>query len=291
MVLLAEIGEPAITGKARTAAEAGKPIVRVAAAWVLHSIGVEPERQIERLCGFLRSTDKTEKRFAAEALGELKAAQAVDALIELLRSDDDDLRCAAAEALGTIRDARAVVPLIAALDDEDEYVRQEALLALGSIGDPRAVEHVAAHLWDPPEDYDPVQTYAARALAMLKDARSIEPLRKAQQADECTRVWATAALLWLDFRPEEQMKKLADWLHQEDEGREVPWALACIRDRRAAGILIDALCYCSEWERIKLADALAELTGQHFGCRILKWREWWQQNGEVFLKGEQDNGN
>lgn len=46
----------------------------------------------------------------------------------------------AAEALGQIGDARAVEPLAQALKDEDEDVRKEAVRALRKIGDTRAVE-------------------------------------------------------------------------------------------------------------------------------------------------------
>lgn len=49
------------------------------------------------------------------------------------------LRAAAAAALGKIRDARAVNALIALLDDEDDVVRHSAAEALGEIGDKRAI--------------------------------------------------------------------------------------------------------------------------------------------------------
>ncbi len=44
--------------------------------------------------------------------------------------------CHAAEALGKIGDARAVEPLIAALKDSDEDVRQAAAEARGRLGAP-----------------------------------------------------------------------------------------------------------------------------------------------------------
>ena len=60
---------------------------------------------------------------AAEALGEIGDARAVEPLCAALRDKDVDVREAAAEALGKIGDARAAVPLRSALGDEDSDVR------------------------------------------------------------------------------------------------------------------------------------------------------------------------
>ena len=56
------------------------------------------------------------------------------------------MRRAAAEALGHIDEARAVDPLLVALGDGDRMVRRAAVRALGRLGDPRAVEPLAAAL-------------------------------------------------------------------------------------------------------------------------------------------------
>ena len=54
----------------------------------------------------------------------------------------------AAEALGKLGDARAVEPLLARLEDEYEWVRERAAEALGKLGDVRAVEPLLARLED-----------------------------------------------------------------------------------------------------------------------------------------------
>ncbi len=54
-------------------------------------------------------------------------------------SASDNTREAAAAALGRLRDARAVPALISALQDDNPFVVQEALTALGRIGDPAAL--------------------------------------------------------------------------------------------------------------------------------------------------------
>ena len=75
---------------------------------------------------------------AARALGELKDARAVEALIAVLKDENAGVRSKAAEALGEIGDTRAVKPLIARLKDKNVYMRVHAAGALGKIGDTRA---------------------------------------------------------------------------------------------------------------------------------------------------------
>jgi len=66
---------------------------------------------------------------AAEALGQIGDARAVEPLVEAI--DEDLLGCsAAALALGQIGDARAVEPLVAALRDKNSSVQQAVAKAL-----------------------------------------------------------------------------------------------------------------------------------------------------------------
>ncbi|MCX7938104.1 MAG: HEAT repeat domain-containing protein [Thermoflexales bacterium] len=74
------------------------------------------------------------------ALGELREAGAVDALLQALRDEDVEVRIAAAQALGAIGGERVVDALLQALGDEDVEVRHAAARALGAIGGERAVD-------------------------------------------------------------------------------------------------------------------------------------------------------
>ena len=65
------------------------------------------------------------------------APQTVEALIAALEDEDKSVRRDAAKALGDIGDARAVEPLIAALKDESKYVRGRVMVVLGRLGDVR----------------------------------------------------------------------------------------------------------------------------------------------------------
>jgi HEAT repeat protein len=60
--------------------------------------------------------------------------------VAVFRDRDSDARKEAAEALGKIGDARAVDPLVAGLKHHDSAVRDAAAEALEKIGDARAVE-------------------------------------------------------------------------------------------------------------------------------------------------------
>src|SRR5450759_2332909 len=91
--------------------------------------------------------------FGPPNVEKLKAKRDVKGLIKALGYQKDPaVRRAAAEALGQIGDARAVEPLIAALKDESWGVRRAAAEALGQIGDARAAEPLIAALKDPYAD-------------------------------------------------------------------------------------------------------------------------------------------
>jgi hypothetical protein len=72
---------------------------------------------------------------------------------------------AAAQALGQLGDARAVEPLLQALGDTDWNVRSAAAQALGQLGDARAVEPLAQVLGDARNDpFGVARQWAAQAL-------------------------------------------------------------------------------------------------------------------------------
>src|SRR5664280_1165637 len=128
---------------------------------------------IEGLIKALRyQKDTTVPGAAADALGQIGDARAVDPLIAALKSGGWGMRTAAAGALGQIG-APAVEPLVAALTDRAGDVRTAAARALAQIGDARAVEPLVAALTDRDGD---VRTAAAGALGQIGDAGAVEPL-------------------------------------------------------------------------------------------------------------------
>jgi HEAT repeat protein len=143
---------------------------------------------------------------AAEALGTIADAKAVDPLIAALNCRSSTMRKVAAKSLGQIKDKRAVEPLVKLLADKKSEVQEAAMNALvnfdltvvlpslllalkekkhevryaaekviGMFGDPRAVEPLATMLGN--KNLDILARLAAlRALGQIDDVRSLEPL-------------------------------------------------------------------------------------------------------------------
>ena len=142
--------------------------------------------------------------------------QAVGSLIQALENEDWVVRFSAADALGKIGDARAVEPLSRALKDENSIVRTNAAWALGGLGETRVVEPLVralrvGHIGDAKGGEPPtrllivhsirsghadvtaagpftqalnyrgwyVRIRSAEALGKIGDARAIEPLKEA----------------------------------------------------------------------------------------------------------------
>ena len=76
----------------------------------------------------------------------------------------------AAEVLGNMRNAKAVEPLITALKDEDGDVKWKAVVALGEIGDKKAIDSLNNLLRD--EDNDLIRGAAKEALEKIKADKS-----------------------------------------------------------------------------------------------------------------------
>jgi HEAT repeat protein len=144
----------------RTILDGGRKNVREAASAALNALKFAPAN--------------TEERAAVAVLkGDFEAAvregtSAVQALAPALASKDTSRRKFAAEALGRLRAVDAVEPLLRALRDHDPAVQEAAVEALVRIG-PAALDGLTGML----SHHDPtVQVLAARALGRLGDPRS-----------------------------------------------------------------------------------------------------------------------
>jgi HEAT repeat protein len=124
------------------AADSG-PVAEVFAGELAHRLraGYEPERSLvdETLVAMgsisvgpliAALDDRARRRSAAAALGAIRDARAVPALVDLLSEDEPAAQATAARALGEMRDPRALEALIQASGDPHADVRDAALEAL-----------------------------------------------------------------------------------------------------------------------------------------------------------------
>jgi HEAT repeat protein len=237
------------------------------------------------------------RQAAADALGELKDARVVEAIIEALKINTEGYY--AASALGQIGDVRAVAPLINALKDrwmcktaiealgrigdagateplmdalngkfntvdmglsEAGEIKSEAATALGRIGDARAVEPLIACLKD-----DWAREAAARALGNLGDPRAVKPLMEALKvkSPSSSGLLETAAAIALgqigDKQAVEALIEALGNKYYSDLLAAAANALGQIGDSRASESLIEALKDKHHVVRLAAATALDKL--------------------------------
>jgi HEAT repeat protein len=102
----------------------------------------------------------------AKEMGTMNVGTEFNDLIAALYDERPDVRRSAAERLGDLGDARAVEPLTQALKDDDADVRQCAALALGMIGEASATALLTYALKE--ESNEAVREALAIALDMIK---------------------------------------------------------------------------------------------------------------------------
>jgi beta-lactamase regulating signal transducer with metallopeptidase domain len=122
------------------------------------------DARIRALVGALRDTDAGVRRAAAQSLGHLEDARAVDGLVAALGDGDAEVRVAAVQALGQIEDVRAAGPLAARLGQARGEERVAIAQALGEIEDPSSAPALARLLED---EQTEVRKAAAQALGQL----------------------------------------------------------------------------------------------------------------------------
>jgi HEAT repeat protein len=112
---------------------------------------LEPLIAAMRAAAMASDHDPAEKvtKAAWSALGKIPRQRVRDGLLPLLEEPEAQVRCMAAERLGHVGDAVAVEPLARALQDHDPSVRKAAAWSLGTLGDPRAIPLLMNVLDDP----------------------------------------------------------------------------------------------------------------------------------------------
>jgi HEAT repeat protein len=167
---LRAIGAPAVDALGACLTESSLAVQEAASA-ILATVA--DERVITPLLLALRSSDWIVRMHAAQALGRVKSADTVEALIPLLQDRVKAVREEAATALAAIGDA-AIPFLVNALKHEDWLVRLHAVESLGKAHSPHAVEPLLAVLFNDRDSA--VREDAVRALGEIRDARAVDHL-------------------------------------------------------------------------------------------------------------------
>lgn len=133
-------------------------------------------RILETMIGILENDASADMRDqAAQALGRMEDAAAVDALARAVSQDaSPSVRSHAAWALGMIESPDGVAALMSALADDSAEVAAQAAWALGMIESPEGVTGLAAALQS--HDSAEVRSQAAWALGMIEDEGGLEAL-------------------------------------------------------------------------------------------------------------------
>ncbi len=118
---------------------------------------------------------------AAKALGLLRDAESVQALVQAAGDPEQQVRQAVVLALGDIKSSDGIPALIKALRDEDWYVRAEAATALGKVGNVHSVP-VLFPLLNDKDTY--VRNSARKALIELATAENESAYLEALRSED-----------------------------------------------------------------------------------------------------------
>ncbi len=232
--------------------ESEDKFVRRGARRVLARLGWHPEGQAEQISFYLQAGMIAK---LAEA-----GADAVETLVGRLKDDDSVVRVWAAQALGEIKDARAVEPLIAALQNCDsDFVRREvatALMALGAIKDLRVMRSLINMLAD---EQAQNRLFAAKALSAIGTPAIFVLVAALKSRDERIRRYATGALG--ELADSRAVEPLLSRLHDSEDSIRMLCAesLGMIGDARAVEPLIAALKDRVSDVRSLAAEALGKI--------------------------------
>ncbi len=127
----------------------------------------------KKLVKALGSNDRAVRIAAIEALGELKAKTAIDALGALIANPDPEIVLPAVEALVSINDDASEKYLLTATTLKYSKVCFTAINGLGALQSTRAVEPLIVTLCGPDNK---LATAAATALGQIGDKRAVKPL-------------------------------------------------------------------------------------------------------------------
>jgi HEAT repeat protein len=233
-----------------------RPIIRTWAAFVLGEIG--DRRAVAPLLARLHVASQSELARACEALGKLRAVEAVERLIELLEHEDNAVDSYAARALGRIGDRRALMPLI------EQFKQHKTSVYAVSAALFQFQEHAVGPLIDVLFDDGARQVHdlALMNLGMLQDSRAIEPIMRYldNAQDAASKCHAMTALGQL--QAEQAVQRIAELFCaavDSDMRGSAAMALGNIGNEDAFRILLDELRHGTPENQHAAALAFGEM--------------------------------
>jgi HEAT repeat protein len=185
----------------------------------------------------LHDADPSVSYKAAQALGFMGDARAVEPLIAVLQGKNFSLKCAAVDSLGKLKDPRAFEPLSVLLWKGEGELQTKAQYALTEMG-PMVVEPLCHILL---EQNNPLRFFVADLLTKIHDLRAIGPLVSVLGVGE-NGIGTTAADALIGIGPPAVDALLVAVTSQDAVvRRHAARALGGIRDQRAIESLLAAL--------------------------------------------------
>lgn len=131
----------------------------------------------------IHSQDITERRIAAEILGNLSLPEGTQAMVEALDDPDATVRAAIVRALGRTGATAALLEVAAGLEDGDPEVRLQAVIALRQLAPyPRGLEVTLEPLLDDPDPA--VRSHVAATLLHMGPNERAEAMLRAMTVGE-----------------------------------------------------------------------------------------------------------
>jgi len=188
--------------------DAKDQFARIHAIWGIGQLAAEDLNKADVLTGLLSDKDPEIIAQAVKILGDVKYTAVGPELIPLLKNENPRIKFFAAQALGRINEASAVQPLldmIAANNDNDLYLRHAAVLALSRIGKKEPIVALA----DSPE-----RSLRIAAVLILRKWQDERVAKFLQDEDEYI-VAEAARAINDDWSIEKALPELADVLTVE----------------------------------------------------------------------------
>jgi len=182
-------------------------------------------------------------------------AQAIRPLLGKLESADANTlaKQQAAEALGLLKAEEAIPALTKATESDEAEIRNAAIDALGRIGTPETIHFLLGLL-----EQEAPRAHAAQALGEAKAEEAREPLLKLLEADDPEAARAAAVALG-QIGGEGVAEKLASALKKDDRRLAVATGLSLLGDQRGLEALGQFVRTGSPEDRGAAAQALSQV--------------------------------